>query len=58
MEVYQRMERYRRAHQTQSYISREAMREAVRLYMMEPEVKRMFQGWVYEVLLRDEATNS
>lgn len=54
MQTSARLERYTRAHRAASFIGRTELREAVRLYMMEPETKLLFQGWVYELLCRTE----
>jgi hypothetical protein len=53
MNVESKMENYRRAHATQSYLSRSAIRDGIRLVMMEPEFEHLMKRWVYEVLCKD-----
>lgn len=58
VDVTQRIERLNRAYRCSTFLTRSEVREAVKLYMLEPETKTMFQGWVYEVLLRDQEHNN
>lgn len=53
METSARLERYSRAQRCASFISREEVRQSLKLLFLEPEFRDYLKGVIYEILCND-----